>query len=102
MLETHIVMSSLIFCLILILMLCLTSFMDLSIAYMVLVYERKTLCLAALVMAHILIVLIVSCVGSIFLLEGLMLTLSPDNWTVHIFPVMVHVSLVQMVKCKGL
>jgi hypothetical protein len=68
MLETHIVMSSLIFRLILILMfrlsftlvlllalfhvLCLNSLMDLTIAHMVLVREGTTLSLDALVMVH--------------------------------------------------
>jgi hypothetical protein len=53
----------------------------------------------ALVTAHVLIVVIISHVDPVFLLEGLTLTLSPDTWTVHIFPVMVHVPLGQMVKC---
>jgi hypothetical protein len=86
MLETHIVMSSLIFRLVLILMfrlaftlvlllalfhvLCLISPMDLTIAHMVLVHERTALSLDALVMAHVLIVVIVSRVGLVFLLEG--------------------------------
>jgi hypothetical protein len=77
MLETHIVMSSLIFrltlslmlCLALLLLLCLISLMDLTIAHMVLVYERTTLCLDALVMAHVLIVVIIFRVGLVFLLE---------------------------------
>jgi hypothetical protein len=85
MLETHIVMSSLIFCLTLslalhlalLLVLCLISLIDLIIAHMILVHERTTLCLDALVMTHILIVVIVSYIGLIFLLEGLTLTLSP-------------------------
>jgi hypothetical protein len=84
MLETHIVMSSLIFHLTLslvlgltlLLMLCLISLMDLTITHMVLVYERTSLCLDALVTTHILIVMIVSHVGPIFLLEGLTLTQS--------------------------
>jgi hypothetical protein len=92
MLETHIVMSSLIcrlililvfcltltivFCLILLLVLCLSLLMDLTIAHMVLFHERTALCLDALDMAHILIVVIVSRVGLVFLLEGLTLTLS--------------------------
>jgi hypothetical protein len=50
MLETHIIMSSLIFCLALtlmlslrlLLMLCLISLMDLTIAHMVLVHEKTT------------------------------------------------------------
>jgi hypothetical protein len=86
MLETNIVMSSLIFRLILILMfhlaftlvlrlalfhvLCLSSRMDLTIAHMVLVHERTALSLDALVTAHDLIVVIVSRVGLVFPLEG--------------------------------
>jgi hypothetical protein len=105
--ETHIVMSSLIFRLILTLVVCLTlllmpylaSLMDLTIAHMVLVHERTALCLDALVMAHVLIVVIVSRIGLVFLLESLTLTLSPNTWTVHIFPVVVHVSLGQIMKC---
>jgi hypothetical protein len=76
MLETLIMMSSLIFCLILILMLrlehvlvlCLISLMDLTIIHMVLVHERITLYLDALVTAHALIVVIFSRVGLVFLL----------------------------------
>jgi hypothetical protein len=76
-LGTRIVMSFLIFRLVLILMLCLAlllvvylvSLMDLTITHMVLVHERTTLCLDALVMAHVLIVVIVSRVGLVFLLE---------------------------------
>jgi hypothetical protein len=108
MLKTHIVMSSLIFHLVLTLMFrlalllvfCLISLMDLIIAHMVLVHERTTLCLNALVTAHVLIVVIVSHVGLIFLLEGLTPTLSPDTWTVHVFPIMVLVPLVQRLRCK--
>jgi hypothetical protein len=118
MLETHIVMSSLILCIVLILMfhlaftlvlcltlfyvLCLSSLMDLTIAHMVLVHERTDLNLDALVMIHILIVVIVSHVGLVFPLEGPSPTLSRDTWTVHAFPVMVHVPLGQVVWCKGL
>jgi hypothetical protein len=47
---------------------------------MVLVHERTTLSLDTLVMAHMLIVVIVSRVGLVFLLEGLSLTLSPDTF----------------------
>jgi hypothetical protein len=95
MLETHIVMSSLIFHLVLILMfrlvftlvvrltlfhvLCLSSLMDLTIAHMVLVHERTALILDALVTAHILIMVIVSRVGLVFLLEGSSPTLSRDT-----------------------
>jgi hypothetical protein len=118
MLETHIVMSSLIFCLILILMfwlaftlvlrlilfhvLCLSSLMDLTIAHMILVHERTDLSLDALVTAHVLIVVIVSHVGRVFPLEGPSPTLSRDTWMTHAFPVMVHVPLGQVVKCKEL
>jgi hypothetical protein len=102
MLETHIVMSSLIFCLTLILVfrltltlvlcltlllvLCLSSLMYLIIAHMVLVHERTALCLDALITAHVLIMVIVSRIGLVFLLEGLTPTLSQDIWTVHISP----------------
>jgi hypothetical protein len=126
MLETHIVMSSLIFrlvlilmfhlaftlvllltlshglCLALLLVLCLSSIMDLTIAHMVLVHERTALSLDALVTVHVLIVVIVSHVGLVFPLEGLSLTLSRDTWTIHTFPVVVHVPLGQVVRCKGL
>jgi hypothetical protein len=98
-LETNIMMSSLIFHLILILVLRLISFMNLTITHMVLVHKRKTLCLEALVTAHVHIVVIVSHVGLVFPLEGLTLTLSPDTWTVHVFPVTVHIPLVEMVMC---
>jgi hypothetical protein len=92
MLETHIVMSSLIFCLDLILMfrltftlvlrltllhaLFLSSLMDLTIAHMVLIHERTALSLNALVTTHVLVVVIVFYVGLVFLLEGLIPTLS--------------------------
>jgi hypothetical protein len=86
----------------LLLVLCLISLMDLTIAHMVLVHERTALCLDALVTAYVLIVVIVSYIGLVFQLEGLILTLSLDTWTIHIFPVVVHVPLGQIVKCKGL
>jgi hypothetical protein len=94
MLETHIVMSSLIFCLVLIVMfrlaftlvllltlshvlhltlllvLRLSLLMDPTIAQMVLVHERTALSLDALVTAHVLIVVIISRVGLVFPLEG--------------------------------
>jgi uncharacterized protein YjeT (DUF2065 family) len=110
MLETHIVMSSLIFCLILILVLhltllpvlCFISLIDPTITHMALIHERTTLCLDVLLTAHILMEVIVSHVGLVFLLEGLTLTLRPDTWMVHIFPVMVHILLGQMMRCEGL
>jgi hypothetical protein len=85
--ETHILMSFLIFrlalslalCLALLLTLCLSSLMDLTITHTVLVHERTTLWLDALVTAHASIVVIVSRVGLVFLLEGLALTLSQDT-----------------------
>jgi hypothetical protein len=100
MLETHIVMSSLMFCLSLILVfrlartlvLCLalflvlllalfhvlrlSSLMDPTIAHMVLVYETTALSLDALVTAHVLIVVTVSRVGLVFPLVGPSPTLS--------------------------
>jgi hypothetical protein len=109
-LETHIVMCSLICRLILILVfrlvltvvlhladllvLCLVSLIDLTIAHMILFHKRTTLCLDVLVTAHVLIVLIVPHVGMVFILESLTLTLSPNTWTFHIFPVVVHVPLI--------
>jgi hypothetical protein len=112
------VMSSLIFRLVLILMfrlaftlvlrlvlfhvLCLSSLMNLTITHMVLVNERTALSLDALVTAHILIMEIVFRVGLVFPLEGPSPTMSQDTWTVHAFPVVVHVSLDQVVRCKGL
>jgi hypothetical protein len=44
----------------------LSSLMDLTIAYMVLVHERTTLSLDTLVTTHVLIVVIISCVGLVF------------------------------------
>jgi hypothetical protein len=84
------------------LVLCLISLMDLTITHMILVHERTTLCQDTLVMAHVLIMVIVSRVGMIFLLESLTPALSPDTWTVHVFPIVVHVPLVEMVRCKRL
>jgi hypothetical protein len=118
MLETHIVISSLISHLVLILMFHLTftlmlrltllhmlflcSLMDLIIAHMIFVHEGTALSLDALVMAHVLVVVIVFHVDLIFLLEGHTPTLSRDTWMVHVFSVMVHVPLGQVVRCKGL
>jgi hypothetical protein len=92
MLETHIVMSSLmfhlslilVFCLgfslvlllALLLVLCLSSLMDPTIAHMILVHERTALSLDALVTAHVLIVVAVSRVGLVFPSEGPFPTLS--------------------------
>jgi hypothetical protein len=122
MLETHIVMSSLIFHLVLILMFHLTftlilllalslvlglalllvlhlsSLMDPTIAHMVLVHERTALSLDALVTAHVLIMVIISLVGLVFPQEGPSPTLSRDTWTVHAFPIVVHVPLNQVVR----
>jgi hypothetical protein len=100
MLETHIVMSSLMFrlslilifhlartlvlhlalshllCLALLLVLHLSSLIDPTIAHMVLVHERTAFSLDALVTAHVLVVVIVSRVGLVFPLEGPLPTLS--------------------------
>jgi hypothetical protein len=108
MLETHNVMSSLIFHLVptlvlrltLLLVLCLIALMDLTIAHMILVHERSALYVDALVNAHVLIMVIVSRVSIVFLLESLTPTLSRDTWMVHVFLNMVHIPLSQMVKCK--
>jgi hypothetical protein len=134
MLETHIVMSSLMFrlslilifclartlvlrltlflvlllapfhmlCLTLLLVLRLSSLMDPTITHMVLVHERTALILDPLVTAHVLIMVIVFHVGLVFPLEGPSPTLSRDTWTIHTFPVVVHVPLGQVVSCKGL
>jgi hypothetical protein len=82
--------------------LCLVSPMDLTIAHMVLVHKRTVLSLDALVTVHVLIVVIVSRVCLVFLLEGPTPTLSQDTWMVHVFPVVVHIPLDQVVRCKGL
>jgi hypothetical protein len=102
MLETHIVMSLLIFCLVLLLVHRLISFMDLTIAHMVLVHERIALYLNVMVTAHVLIAVIIPHVGTVFLLQDHTLTVSQDTWTVHVFSVMIHVTLAQMVRCKRL
>jgi hypothetical protein len=47
---------------------------------------------------HVLIMVIILHVGTVFLLEGLTLALSQDTWMVHIFPIVVHVPLAQMVR----
>jgi hypothetical protein len=91
---------TLVLCLTLFYVLCLHSLMDLTIAHMVLVYERTALRLDALVMSHVLIVVIISRVGLVFLLEGPSHTLSRDTGTVHIFLVVVHVPFGQVVRCK--
>jgi hypothetical protein len=110
MLETHIVMISLIFRRILTLVLrlallhalFLSSLIDLIVAYMVLVHDRTALSLDALVTAHVLIMMIIFHVGLVFLQEDFTPILSRDTWTVHIFPVMSLVPLVQVVMCKRL
>jgi hypothetical protein len=91
---------SLILCRALLHALFLSSLMDLTIAHMVLFHERTTLSLDALVTAHVLIVVVIFHVGLVFLQEGFTPVLSRDTWTVHIFPVVVLVPLVQTVMCK--
>jgi hypothetical protein len=118
MLETHIKMSSLMFRLSLILIfrlaftrvlrlalfyvLYLSSLRDPTIAHMVLAHKRTALSLNTLVMTHVLTMMFVSHVGLLFPLEGPFPTLSRDTWMVHAFPVVAHVSLGQVVRCKGL
>jgi hypothetical protein len=80
----------------------LSSLMVLTIAHIVLVHERTSLSLDALVTGHVLIMVIISRIGLVFLLEGPTPTLSRDTWTVHVFPVVVHIPLGQVVRCKGL
>jgi hypothetical protein len=115
MLETHIMVSSLIFCIVLILVFhlvltlmlrltlllvfCLVSFMGLTITHMVLVHERTILCLDALVTAYVLIVVLVPRIGTVLPLEVPILTLSRVALTVHVFSIVVHVPLGQMVRC---
>jgi hypothetical protein len=55
-----------------------------------------------LVTAHVLIVVTVYRVGLAFPLEGRFPTLSRDIWMVHVFPIVVHVPLGQVVRYKGL
>jgi hypothetical protein len=109
-LETHIVMSFLIFRLVLTLMLhlallhalFLSSLMDLTIIHMVLVHKRTDLSIDTLVTAHVLIMMIVSHVGLVFMHESFTPVLRRDTWTVHVFTVMVLVPLVRTVMCKKL
>jgi hypothetical protein len=63
-------------CLTLLLVLRLSSVMDPIIAHMILVHERTALSLNALLTAHVLIMVIVSRIGLVFLLEGPFPTLS--------------------------
>jgi hypothetical protein len=79
-------------------MLHLIFLMDLTIAHMVLVYERVALCLDALVLTHVLIVVFIPHVGTVLAHEVPILTLSRVALTVHAFPVVVHVKLAQIVK----
>jgi hypothetical protein len=80
----------------------LVFLMDLIIAQMALVHERVTLCLDALVLTHVLTVVFVPHVGMVFLLKVSIRTLSRVALTVHAFPIVVHVPLAQMVRCKKL
>jgi hypothetical protein len=76
MLETHIVVSLLIFYLTFLFVLRLVFLMDLTITHMLLVHERVDMCLDALVSTHSLIMVSVPHVGMVFLLEVSILTLS--------------------------
>jgi hypothetical protein len=90
------------FCLIFLLVLRLIFLMDITITHMVLVHERVILCLDALVSTHVLIMVFIPCVGMVFPLGVFILILSRVALTVHTFPIVVHVPLTQMVRCKGL
>jgi hypothetical protein len=79
MLETHITMSFffnfhrvliLMSCLALLLVVCLSSLMDLTIAHMVLIHERTALCIDALDTTYVLIMASVSRIGLVFQQEG--------------------------------
>jgi hypothetical protein len=93
---------TLMLCLALLHVLFLSSLIDLTITHMVLVHKRTALSLDVLVMTHVHVVVIVSRIGLVFLLEGPTPTLSQDTWMVHAFPIMVHIPLGQVVRCKGL
>jgi hypothetical protein len=79
----------------------LSSLMDSTISHVVLVHERTASSLDALATAHILIVVIISRIGLVFPLEGPFPTLSRDTWMVLAFPIIVHIPLDQVVRCKG-
>jgi hypothetical protein len=81
---------------------CTSSYVLPQFTHMVLVHERTAFCLYVLCTAHILIVVIVSRIGLVFSLEGHFPTLSRDTWTIHAFPIVAHVPLNQVVRCKGL
>jgi hypothetical protein len=110
MLETHIMMCLLNFCLTFLPVLHLVFLMDLTIAHMVLLHKRVVLCLDTLVWTHALIVVFVSRVGMVFPLEVSILTLSRVTLMVPAFPSrptrsngevqrIVKTSLGRMVKC---
>jgi hypothetical protein len=98
MLETHIMMSLLIFCLTFLIVLHLIFLMDLTIAHMVLIHERVVLCLDTMVSTHALIVVFVTRIGMVVPLEVSILTLSQVTLIVHAFPIVVHVPLTQIVR----
>jgi hypothetical protein len=102
MLETHIMMSLLILCLTFLLVLHLIFLMDLTNAHMVLFHEGVVMCLDALVSTHTLIVVIVPRICMVFPLEVSILNLSRVVLMVHAFPIVVHIPLTQMVRCKRL
>jgi hypothetical protein len=86
MLETHIMMSLLIFHLTFLLVLRLIFLIDLTIAHIVLVHERVVLCLDALVSTHALIVVFVPRVDMVFPLGVSILTLSRLHFDGPCFP----------------
>jgi hypothetical protein len=90
------------FCLSFLLVLCLIFLTDLTITHMVLVHEKVVLCLDALVSTHALIMVFIPHVGMVFPQQVSIHTLSRVALLVHAIPIVVHVSLAQMVRCKGL
>jgi hypothetical protein len=100
--KTNIMMILLIFHLTFLLVLRLIFLKELTIAHMILVHKRVVLCLDILVSTHALIMVFVPHIGTTFPLEVSILTLSRVALTVHTFPVVVHVPIAQMVRCKGL
>jgi hypothetical protein len=80
MLETHIMMSLLIFGLTFLLVLCLIFLINVTIAHMILVHERVVLCLDTLVSTHAVIVVFVPRVGMIFPTRGVYSYFAPSRF----------------------
>jgi hypothetical protein len=100
-LETHIMMSLLIFHLIFLLMLRLIFLIDLTIDHMTLVHERVALYLDALVSTHVHIMGFIPRVG-MFSARDAYSHFEKIALTVHTFPIMVLIPLAQLMRCIGL